>query len=197
MEYKNVDYGDDKRPADRRFNGAPKTFRVKPRKGFRVSKVWELHEEISRRLVLGEKATKVAEDLGCTPATVSNVRNSPIIQDRMAIMKGARDAKTVDIARDIQEFAPKALELLKDIVLGKGLGANASASLRAKEANGFLDRAGFAPVRREQHMHAHLSSEDIDAIKQRAFGSTGRSGPTDNNVVEGEVVETQSRPHEI
>ena len=117
MEYKGVNYNDTNRVPDRRF-------RVKPRKSFAVSKIWELHAEITRRILLGQKNTIIAESLGCTPQTVSNVRNSPIIQDRLALMRGARDAHTVDIARDIQEFAPTALELLKELIMGKGAGAN-------------------------------------------------------------------------
>ena len=166
MEYKGVDYSDSNRPRDRRF----KEHRVEPKKGFRVSRIWELHDEIKRRILLGQKNTIIAEELKCSTATISNVRNSPVIQDELALMKGARDAYTVDIARDIQEFAPRALSLLKEIVEGSGIGTNASPALRAKEANSWLDRAGYAPVRREQHVHAHLTSEEIDAIKERALG---------------------------
>jgi hypothetical protein len=167
--YKGVDYSDENRVNDRRF----KKHRVRPRKVFRVSRIWELHDEIARRVLLGQKNKVIAEALSCSVATVSNVRNSPVIQDKLAIMRGARDAYTVDIARDIQEFAPKALELLKDIVMGKGVGANASPALRAREANAFLDRAGHGAVRKEAHIHQHLTTEEIEAIKERALGANG------------------------
>ena len=180
MIYKGTDYSDpDRKPVDRRF----KNFRVKPREVFRVSKIWESHAEITRRILLGQKNTEIATAIGCSSMTVSNVRNSPVIQDKLAVMSGARDAYTVDIARDIQEFAPKALDLLKNIVLGKGIGANASPALRAKESNNFLDRAGFGAVRKEQVLHAHLTSEEIDQIKERAMGA---NSPL---VVEGEFKE--------
>jgi hypothetical protein len=161
--YKGVNYFEAGRPPDRRKrkNGRRRTWQV--------SKIWDLHHEIKRRILLGQKNTIIAEALGCTPVTVSNVRNSPIIQDQLAIMQGARDANTVDIAREIQEFAPEALKLLKDIVRGEGVGKNASTALRAKEANGFLDRAGHVPIRKEQHVHAHLTPEEIEGIKERAF----------------------------
>lgn len=170
MIYKGVDYSDGDRVADRRFKTV-KEFRVKPRGGFRVGKIWERHDEIARMILLGMKNTEIAEKVGCTAATVGNVRNSPVVQEKLSIMGGARDAYTVDIARDIQEFAPKALALLKDIVLGKGVGASASPALRAREANSFMDRAGFGAVRKEQHVHAHLTAEEIDAIKERALGA--------------------------
>ena len=161
MEYKGVDYSDSFRRPDRRF-------RVKPRGGFKVSKIWENHHEIKRRVLLGQKNTVIAEALGCSVATVSNVRNSPVVQDELAIMRGARDAYTVDIARDIQEFAPKALDLLKDLILGKGPGENASIALRGKYASNWLDRAGYAPIRKEQRISTHLTAEEIQGIKERA-----------------------------
>jgi hypothetical protein len=176
MEYKSVDYGDSNRPPDRRF-------RIKPRKGFRVSKIWENHHEIKRRILLGQKNTIIAEALGCSVATVSNVRNSPIIQDELAVMRGARDAYTVDIARDIQEFAPKALDLLKDLILGKGPGENASIALRGRYASNWLDRAGYSPVRKEQKISTHLTAEEIEGIKERAFKAMNQ------NVVEAEYTD--------
>lgn len=165
MEYKGVNYNDPHRISDRRFKQ-----RVTPRKTHQVAKIWELHDEIARRILLGQKNVVIADALGCTPTTVSNVRNSEVIQDKLAIMKGARDASTVDIARDIQEFAPTALKVLKDIVEGRGIGANASPALRAKEAGHFLDRAGHGAVRREERISAHLTAQDIQEIKERAFG---------------------------
>jgi len=152
---------------DKRF----KPFEVK--KTWQVSKVWELHDEIKRRILLGQKNTIIAEALGCTPQTVSNVRNSAVIQDQLAIMRGARDAYTLDIARDIRDFAPKALEVLKEVVMGRGAGENASVALRARYAADILDRAGHSATRnidfRGQHLH--LTKDDLEEIKRRAFNS--------------------------
>ena len=164
MKYKGVDYSDSDRIADRR--------RKPPgvRKVWQVSTIWELHEEITRRILLGQKNVEVSKAVKCSAQTVSNVRNSPVIQDKLAIMRGARDAYTVDIARDIQEFAPKALDLLKDIIDAKGRGANADISLAARTAESWMDRAGHAPIRREARIVQHLTKDEIKEIKDRAFG---------------------------
>jgi hypothetical protein len=162
--YKGVNYFKGDRPPDRRKKNGNKRSR-----SWQVNEIWELHAEISRRILLGQKNTVIAEALKCSVQTVSNVRNSPVIQDRLSLMRGARDASAIDIARDIQEFAPEALALLKQVVRGEGPGENASIALRAKQANEFLDRAGFSAVRKEQHIHAHLTSEEIEGIKQRAL----------------------------
>jgi len=164
MIYKGVDYSDSNRITDRR--------RKPPgvRKIWQVGKVWELHEEIARRVLLGQKNTQIAKAISCSPQTVSNVRNSPVVQDKLAVMRGARDAYTIDIARDIQEFAPEALSLLKNVVKGVGSGANADVSLRARTSESMLDRAGFGAIKKEARVVQHLTSEEITAIKERAFG---------------------------
>ena len=179
MIYKGVDYSDADRIGDRR--------RKPPgvRKVWQVSKIWELHEEITRRILLGQKNKDIAKSVGCSAQTVSNVRNSPVIQDKLALMRGARDAYTVDIARDIQEFAPIALELLKNTIEGKADAENASIALRARTAESWLDRAGHAPIRKEQHITAHLTGEEIAEIRDRAFGP---QSPIAKNELEVEPV---------
>jgi hypothetical protein len=164
--YKGVDYFEPDRPRDRRF------IPDKPRKTWQVSKIWESHEEIIRRIMLGQKSSEIASSMNLSQAQVSNVRNSPIIQERLAVMNGARDAYTIDLARDIREFAPKALDLLKEIIQGEGTsGQLASPALKARVATDLLDRAGYAPIRQlnVQSVHAHLTKEDIDEMKRRAF----------------------------
>ena len=166
--YKGVDYTQSDRPPDRRLRPD------RPRKTWQVSKIWDSHEEILRRLTLGQKNTEIAQAMNISPMQVSNVRNSPIIQDRLAIMQGARDAYTLDIAKDIREFAPKALEVLKAIVNGEDKsGLPIGPALKARVASDLLDRAGYAPTRNVnvQSVHAHLTRDDIEELKRRAVGN--------------------------
>lgn len=164
-EYKGVNYFEPNRPPDRRF--VPDA----PRRTWQVSKIWDQHEEVVRRIVLGQKNTEIAGSMKLSQAQVSNIRNSPIIQDKLAIMKGARDAYTIDIARDIKEFAPKALEVLKRIVNGDDpSGLPIGPALKARVASDLLDRAGYAPIKSVQvsGVHAHLTLDDIAELKRRA-----------------------------
>ncbi len=166
MLYKGVNYSEQRDPGDRRFVSA------KPRKTWQVAKIWEQHEEIIRRLTLGQKNVEIADAMGLSSAQISNIRNSPIIQERLAIMKGARDAYTLDIARDIREFAPTALEILKSLCQGQSQDQlPVSPALKAKIATDLLDRAGYAPTRQinVQSVHAHLTRDDIAELKRRAL----------------------------
>lgn len=168
--YKGVDYTDGLRQRDRRLTPGER-----PRRTWQVSRIWERHAEIVRRKAVGQSNTQIADSMGISKMQVSNVVNSPIIQDRLAIMNGARDAYTIDLARDIREFAPKCLDLLKEIIAGESqTGQLASPALKARVAVDVLDRAGYSPVKNInlQSAHVHLTKEDIDQMKQRVFAQT-------------------------
>lgn len=161
------------------------------RKSFEVSKMWELHHEITRRILLGQKNVNIAKSLNVSEVTVSYTRNSQVVKDKLAIMKGARDANTIDLSKRIRENAPKALELLENIVEGEVKGPDGEVlrptlGMRAKEANAMLDRGGYAAVRtfRGEHLVAHFTGEEIEEIKERARDVGVGSGV----VVEAEVV---------
>lgn len=153
-------YYDPERPSDqRRKNG---------RRCFEVRDMSDLHHEITRRLLCGQKSKEIAEQLGCHSQTVSNVKNSRVVQDKMEIMRGARDANSVDLAQQIQEIAPKALENLQRIIEDES--EEIPLYMKAKESNNLLDRAGYGAKQRSdhRHLHAHISSEHLDEIKERA-----------------------------
>lgn len=148
-----------------------------------VSEMWDLHFEIARYVLLGWKNVDIAEQLGVTPQTISNVRNSPIVQEHLAIISGARDADTVDLDKEIKASAPTALKLLIDVINGDGEGTGAPISLRVKTAENMVARVGHGVPHKVQseNVHAYLTSADIEEIKRRAMES--------NDIVEGEVDE--------
>jgi len=162
-------YYEENRESDLRRSGE--------RRHWVVSEMWDLHHEIARRLVLGQKNVDIAKALDCTPQVVSNVRNSPVVQEHVSILRGARDAETIDLAKEIKEIAPEAVRLLKDIIRGEGDGTNASIALRARESNNMLARVGHGVPHKIQAEVANyfLTSDDIMDIKRRAL--------TNNDVV--------------
>lgn len=136
------------------------------RRRYNIKELWDKHREIARQVVLGGTNVSIAEAIGCTPQTVSNVRNSPLGRAEQERLHEGRDEATRDVARRIEEFVPQALSVLEDIITGRTPGA--SIALRAKVAGGHLARAGYGEVHRVQALHAHLSGSDIQAIKDRA-----------------------------
>ena len=170
-------------------NRGPDERRVDPgeKRTFEVSEMWDVHHEIVRRLLLGQKVVGIARDLGVSEAMVSYTRNSPVVRGKLEIMKGARDAETLDLAKRIRENAPESLRLLEDIISGEVDGTSVPLNMRRIEANTMMNRAGFAPVQtiKGAILHGHYTSDEIDDIKKRAVEDGLKSGV----VVEGEVVE--------
>jgi len=183
-----------KPPKEKYHNGnrGPDERRVAPdkKRTFEVSEMWDVHHEIVRRLLIGQKVVNIARDLGVSEAMVSYTRNSPIVREKLEIMKGARDAETLDLAKRIRENAPQSLKLLEDIISGEVDGVPIGVGLRAKEANTMLARSGFGPVQNIKGaiVHGHYTSDEIDEIKRRAVEDGLKSGL----VVEGEVVEMEA-----
>jgi hypothetical protein len=165
------------------FNGerGPDERRVQPgqeKRTFEVSELWEVHHEIVRRLLLGQKNADIARDLGISRQMVSYVRNSPVVRDKLELMKGARDAETIDLAKRIRDNAPRALKLLEDIIEGEVDGNEVPLNMRRQEANMMMNRAGYSPVTNIKGTvaHAHYTKDDIEDIKRRAVETGLKTG---------------------
>jgi len=134
------------------------------RKTFTVENVWDSHQEIMRLAVTGMKQVDIAEQLGVTEAMVSYTLNSPVVKRQLSIMRAARDVDAIDVAKRIQEIAPKALEVLEELL------EEGNQAIKFRSATDILDRAGHAAVKtvRTQNLSVHLTREDLDEVKQRA-----------------------------
>jgi hypothetical protein len=116
---------------------------------------------------------------------VSYTKNSKAAQDQIGILRGAMDADTIDLGRQIQQFAPKALQLLEEIIEGRGEGRDASIRQRGLHAEKYLDRAGYSPVKKVATVSTTLTRQDIEAIKNRARQSALDAGVA---IIEAEVI---------
>lgn len=135
---------------------------------FEVQKIWNITHEIMRLHVLGLKNVEIADRLGITAATVSNAVNSSLVKRQVAIMQAARDANTVDIAKRVAELAPKALQVMEDI-LDSDVETGA---VRLRAATEILNRnIDTAPVRRTESHNVYdhyLRGKHIDEVKKIA-----------------------------
>jgi len=155
-----------------------KRFNIEGRK-YQIQKLWDIHHEILRLLLLGWQPVKIAETLGVTPVMVSYTANSELVKRRLEVMRGARDAEALDLAVEIKRFAPEAFEMLQVIMRTSDSEKNKIAI--AMDA---MDRAGYAPpkVIEGRFLHAHFTTEEIEDMKRRAKES--------GQVVEGELAES-------
>lgn len=142
------------------------------RKSFKVSEMWDIHREISRRVALGEKNKDIAEALGVSEVMVSYTKHSPVVEKNTDILRGAMDADTIDLGIRIQQIAPKALDLIEE-ALNSGTVHNEkiAGGTIIKVAERHMDRAGFAPVKKVAVATGKLTPDQIEKIKQRAISS--------------------------
>lgn len=157
-----------------------KRFNIEGRK-YQIQKLWDIHHEILRLLLLGWQPVKIAETLGVTPVMVSYTANSELVKRRLEVMRGARDAEALDLAVEIKRFAPEAFQMLQKIM--RESDSEKNQIVIAMDA---MDRAGYAPpkVIEGRFLHAHFTTEEIEDMKRRAKES--------GQVVEGELAESNS-----
>lgn len=161
------------------FNLAERDLRRNPeRKTYQIKNMWEQHHEIVRLALLGMKPADIARKLGFTSVMVSYTLNSPIVKEKLSIMRAARDADSIDIARDILELAPKAVELYEKL-LEEGVNGTAT-SLHKSTADRVLEISGYGPVKRIQadhrHAHAHFTPEELENVKKQGREAAKEAG---------------------
>lgn len=146
------------------------------KRGFQVAEMWDSHHEIARRILLGQKGVDIAKALNCTAQTVSNVRNSPVVKEKIELMQAARDVGALDLADQIKELAPIALGRVKEaITIGEVNGQTLSGAEILKQSGHILDRElGKATQRIDtRSMHGHFTMDDIQKMKDRAKELSG------------------------
>lgn len=144
---------------------------------FQVAEMRDTHHEIARRLVLGQKQKVIAEELGISYQTVNNVKNSPVVQEQIMMLRGARDQKTIDVRAQIDELAPKCVQLLKEQLEDDHISPN----LKSRNAFQLLAISGHSPVRQinMRSVSAILSGDDIERIKMKALAAAEKAGVID------------------
>ena len=154
---------------------------------YEIEHLWEHHEEAMRLLLCGMRPKDVARHVGLSTQQISNMRNSQIFRDRMTVLKGARDASSVDVARQIQELAPIALERLAEVLREP---KQYDEKVVIHTAQDMLDRAGHGKVSRFEGVVGHLKAEDIAQMKADAIKAGIEQGVIET-VESVEVVESE------
>lgn len=132
-----------------------------------IKRMHEGHHQMVRLMLLGYGNKEIASRLGVTPQNVCDVRNSPIVRERLATLEAAADAEAMDLRSEVMRITQKSVKFLEEVQEAEGRGEGAPLHLRVRVAEGFMDRAIPKKVQGE-FMHAHLTGEDIEEIKKRA-----------------------------
>lgn len=129
---------------------------------YEIKQVWERQHQIARLLVLGWNNKQIAKHLGITPQTVSNARNNPEVMRKIELLRARADEGVISVSQRIQELAPRAVEVLNELM------ENSDFSNRRLASQDILDRAGFGAVTKMAIATTKLTVEDIEEVKRRA-----------------------------
>ncbi len=160
------------------------------KRNYQIQRLQSSHREMLRLSALGKKRQAIAEELGVTPATVTNVVNSDLGRAQGEVLAFGRDKAVTDISQKLQDLLPTAIQVMGDVAKGtlpSPAGSNITPALRYKAAESLLGRGGFvAPVRGQvDHTHNHkLTADDINLIKTQAKQIKG-------NIIDVEVIESK------
>lgn len=139
---------------------------------YNVKKLWDKHKRVLRRIALGHKNKDIAEELNMAPATVSYIRNSDLGREKLEELHEEMDERTMDIEERMQEIAPKALDVLEDIIKGNSEAFDEDRvplKQRRMVASDILEKAGHvAPSKVDKQVEHRITSDELQEIKQRA-----------------------------
>ena len=138
------------------------------KRSYVLSHMFQRHHEMARLVMLGFSNGEIAAALNCTPQNVSDCRNSPIFQSKLAFLSGNRDEAAIDVAKSLRDEAPASLKLL----VSARDSEDVDLKLRTVLARDLLDRAGYSKVTRVEgriaHGHFVQDADHLASIKARA-----------------------------
>lgn len=143
-------------------------FDMPPPHPYSLTQLRGRHDEILRYHLLGLSNKDISELLNITPQCVCDTLSSPIAQYKLADLRASRDTDTVDVAKEIANLQPRAVELLAKVIAGD---PDLSPKLRDRidAAKDMLDRGGNSKVNKvSASFTGYVGSVGIEAIKQRA-----------------------------
>lgn len=148
---------------------------------YQIQHLWERHHQIKRLAIMGLSHKEIANELGITSVTVSNVLNSDLMQKEVAKLRGDADSEAVDISKTLHKIAEKSVKFLYDVMDSEEVPLN----LKTKVALEALSRTGYAPQVKVSGdiNHRHYTQTDIDEIKRRAIEIGTAQGIVQSNEV--------------
>lgn len=162
-------------------------------RNYHVERIWDHHRGIIRLLVASNGTftnEQIANEIGCTAQTVSNVRNSPLAKARLEVMHGEADKDAVSIAKRIKEIAPLAVAVLEK-TMGEALAdEEGDDKLRNTGVRAALGALEFAVPKKAEisGVIGHVTLEQIEQMKQRARATMISSSVSVPIAVEGVVI---------
>lgn len=133
-----------------------------------IKKLQQIHHEVLNLAALGTKPKDIATMLGVSTGMVDYTVNGALGQEKLALIRGARDADTVDLAEQIRQVGPVAIARVRQVIED----ANATNADALRAAFGMLDRIPETAVTKRiqsDSRNMHFTPEDIKRMQEEAF----------------------------
>jgi hypothetical protein len=155
-------------------------------KTFELGRLNQRHHEVLNLAVLGISNEMIGQAVGLNPAHVSRIVTSELGQQKMALLRGARDMDTVDVAKRIQNLVPKALDIYEKILseeLTPGSSPHGGANIALQKATAdtiMKDFSGHAVPKKVLVGHAKVTPELLNELKE-----AGKAAARECGLIEG------------
>ena len=130
-------------------------------KTYELKHIRPRHREIARRLVLGESVKQISIDLGMSAHALYLITNSDLFKLELKRLEEQRELETVNIAHQLEEIAPQALDTLE-----KTMHTADDDKLRVSCAKDLLDRAGYGAVQKNVNVNIDTSNLSLEAKRK-------------------------------
>ncbi len=122
------------------------------------------HREIARLTFQGFRAEEIAPKVDMALSTVRGIMADPLFKSYVESLDDRADDDVITTRKRLAEMNPIALDTIESMLSNTDVPANVA--LRAAES--VLDRNGYKPPDRVEHIHGHFTKKDIEDLKQRA-----------------------------
>jgi hypothetical protein len=134
------------------------------------------HREIARLKFEGQRPAEIASITGMALSSIHGILSDPLCKAHMARLSDDADNSVVNVRRKLAKMNTKAVDVIDEILTHS---EGTSSAVRLKAAQDVLNRNGFAPVLESRHMSVHITSDDLNEMKQRAALASGAIIPGD------------------
>lgn len=125
------------------------------------------HREIARLHVEGFRPAEIAQEIGMNIQSVGNIIRDPMCQAHIAKLLDRADTGVIDVRKSMAKLNAKAVNKIESLLDRDDV----SDSVALRTAQDVLDRNGYSPVTTTQHVHAHLTGEELKDMKARALAN--------------------------
>lgn len=158
---------------------------------FGLSHIKPRHQEIARRIVLGQTQKEVCDALNISQPRMSVICASPLFKIEVKRLAELRDSGVIDIAQDLKEMSPGALETLERTMYRSG-----SERIQVHCAESILDRAGHSKINKvegnfQHNFNSMTHKELLELVEQRIERVEEAGNTTQKAADEAEAIEIE------